>query len=138
MQNGAMKGDATMRRDEAAGYQPAVAGGGKDKARIGGAAEKATYAGRGGRCTFPRQFGDWPRIRIRGVEVQILPGGLSQIQWAARCANTRQPATEARVRGIGCAGKGSHIIPSAWAPRQGARCEYAQHREANSDSFLAG
>jgi hypothetical protein len=72
-----------------------------------------------------------------GSEIQLLPGG-SFFKWALECLNTPEPATEARVRGIGCAGKGSHIIPSAWAPRQGARCEYAQHRETNSDSFLAG
>lgn len=91
-----------MRRVEAPSFQPAEAGGEKDKARIGVTPEKATNTGRGRRFLAPvaqmqRAPGSYPEgagwIPARGAHF---------FKWAQGCANTPEPATEARMRGNDC------------------------------------
>lgn len=90
-------------------------GGGQEKARAGVTPEKVTNAGRGGRFIPP--VVQWTELPSRKGPVAgsnpargtFLVG--QRFMWIPECLNTREPATEARLGGDDCTGKGNLSLP---------------------------
>lgn len=108
-----------MTRDEAPSVQPTEAGGANDKAHTGCVPEKNTCMGRGGRCLPPATWtlvaDSYPRTGGSNPPRGAFYPSQRVIHWVPKCLNTREPATEARLRGDDCTDKGDRIIPFAWA-----------------------
>lgn len=123
-----------MRRANALSFQPAEAGGTKNKTHTGCVPEKNTSMGRGRHCFRRRSSMD--RAQVSYPEgYQFKSGRRHFLIWVPECVNTQEPATKARRGANDCTVR-QFKYPIRTGSCKGACNELLKTGKENSNSQL--